>query len=80
MKPMERIVLCWLFFVGWIGLWMTGPETPGDTYDKSAYIVLIAGLVAGVFMLVRAYAIFYRQQNAERLKKVLRNRDARPRR
>jgi len=78
MKPVERIVICWLFFVGWIGLWLTGPETPGDSYGTAAHISFIAGIAFGVFLLVRAYVIFYREQNADRLREVLRGRDARP--
>lgn len=80
MKPKERIVMMWLLFAGWIGLWMTGPENPGETYDASAYALFIVGIGAIVFLIVRAYVLFYRHQNAERLKKVLKRRDARPRR
>lgn len=80
MKPKERIIITWLMLVAWIGLWITGPENPGDTYDASAYALFIVGIGTIVFLIVRAYVIFYREQNAERIKKVLRDRDSRPRR
>ena len=80
MKPHEKLMMLTGFTVAWIGLWATGPETPGDKYSSFDVAVFAAGLIACFILAVRFWSQHIQRRDAERLKKVLRRRDARPRR
>ena len=80
MKPREKLILLTLFTAAWLGLWATGPETPGDNYT-SWEIALFGGVLIGCFIqAVRFWSQLIQRRDADRLKKVLKRHDARPRR
>ena len=78
MKPREKLILLTVFTAAWLGLWATGPETPGDKYNQWE-IGLFAVVLVGCFIqAVRFWSQLIQRRDAERLKKVLKRRDARP--
>ena len=77
MKPIEKI---WMLAVGtaaWIGLWMTGPENPEEKYSTWELAVFAIVLVVCFVQFVRYSSQHIQQRDADRLKKVLKRRDAR---
>jgi len=77
MKPREKMVLLTLFVGCWIGLWWTGPEEPGTKSETWELAVFATVLVVCFVQYVRFSAQQLRERDAERLKKVLKRRDAR---
>ena len=84
MKRKERIVwmdgkekMIWfaLLMAAWVGLWMTGPEDPTDTYGRYDWVWFWAGFVAIVVFFVRALSEYV--QSALSVKSPL-QRDTRP--
>lgn len=80
MKPTEKIWCTAGLLTAWIGIWLTGPENPADTYDTGDRIVFFAVLAIGVYGLVRFWSQLAQQRYNEELKKKIRRRDSRPRR
>ena len=80
MKPHEKLIMLTAFTVAWIGLWATGPETPGNKYSTVEVAMFTAVLIACFIFAVRFWSQHIQRRDAERLKKILGRRDARPRR
>ena len=78
MKPIEKLGMLTVFTAAWIGLWMTGPENPGDTYEPWHVAVFALVLIFCFIQAVRYWSQHIQQRDAARLKKVLKRRDARP--
>ena len=77
MKPMEKLGCLTVLTAAWIGLWMTGPENPEDTYQPWHVAVFAIVLIGCFIQAVRYWSQHIQQRDAERLKKVLKRRDAR---
>jgi len=80
MKPKETLILSTLFIGAWIGLWLTGPENPSDTYTTIDWGIFWVGIIATVVLAIRSYSKFVQQRDAELVKKAMKRRDARPNR
>jgi len=77
MKPREKLILLTIFTAAWLGLWATGPETPGDKYSPWEFAIFVIVLTGCFIQAVRYWSQLIQQRDAERLKKVLKRRDAR---
>jgi hypothetical protein len=77
MKPMEKIWMLAVCTAAWIGLWMTGPENPEEKYSSWEITVFAGVLVFCFVQFVRYSSQHIQQRDADRLKKVLKRRDAR---
>ena len=80
MKPKESTLLSLAFIAAWTGLWLTGPENPGDTYGRGDWMFFWAGIIGAIIWTVRSYSRYVQERDAAKLKKVLKRRDARPNR
>jgi hypothetical protein len=78
MRVQEKFLLLILFTTAWIGLWIVGPEDPGSVYTNYEKAFFVAVLIGCFIQAVRVWSQFIQQRDAERLKKVLKRRDARP--
>ena len=77
MKPTEKLILNGLFMFAWIGLWLTGPETPGTPYTGWQLAVFAIVLIACFISAVRSWSQLIQQRDAERLNEILKRRDRR---
>jgi hypothetical protein len=78
MKPIEKQIMLAIFTAAWIGLWMTGPEDPGAEYETWHFVLFAVVLIGCFIQAVRFWSQHIQYRDAERLKKVLKRRDARP--
>ena len=78
MKPREKLIMLTVFTVAWIGLWMSGKEDPSEKYVSWEIAVFAFTLVICFVQFVRYSSQHIQQRDADRLKKVLQRRDARP--
>ena len=77
MKPREKLLLTALFTIGWIGLWLIGPEDPTKTYSDLDLGIFAAVLIAAFIFAVRSWSQLIQQRDAERLKRIMERRDRR---
>ena len=77
MKPLEKLGCLTVITAAWIGLWMTGPENPQDKFTSFDVAVFAIFLVFCFIQAIRYWSQHIQQRDAERLKKVLKRRDAR---
>lgn len=77
MKAIEKLWMLAVCTAAWIGLWFIGPENPEDTYTTWELAVFAAVLVFCFWKAVQLWSRHYQEKNAERLKEVLKRRDAR---
>ena len=89
MKRKERIVwmdgkekMIWfaLLMAAWVGLWMTGPEDPTETYGRYDWIWFWLGFVAIVVFWVRALSEYVQRREAQKRARAWRQRESRPNR
>ena len=77
MKPKDKLWMLLVFTGAWIAMWMMGPENPGDKYETWELVVFAAVLILCFWKSVSLYSRHVQQRDADRLKKVLKRRDAR---
>lgn len=77
MKPIEKLWMLAVCTAAWIGLWMTGPENPEEKYSTWELAVFAGVLVFCFIQSVRYWSQHVQQRDADKLKEVLKRRDAR---
>lgn len=77
MTKREKLILNGLFLFAWIGLFLTGPEEPFDSYTDFQIVFGLGVVVLSVISTVRAWSKLIQERDAERLKHILERRDRR---
>ena len=77
MRGKEKMILTALFLAAWIGIWMTGPEDPMDTYGRYDWWWFWAGFVLAVVYFVHCFSEYVQRREAEKRARAWRRRDAR---
>jgi hypothetical protein len=75
MKPTHKLWILTGFTAAWIGLWMTGPENPDDTYSMWELYLFAAVLVFCFVQFVRISSQHFQQRDADKLRELLKRRD-----
>lgn len=77
MKAREKLIMLTVFTAAWIGLWMSGKEDPSDKYMTWEIAVFAFTLVVCFVQFVRYSSQHIQERDRDKLRKLLRNRDAR---
>lgn len=77
MKAREKLIMLTVFTAAWIGLWMSGKEDPSEKYVTWEIAVFAFTLVVCFVQFVRYSSQYVQERDRDKLRKLLRNRDAR---
>jgi len=77
MKAREKLIMLTVFTAAWIGLWMSGKEDPSEKYVTWEIAVFAFTLVVCFVQFVRYSSQHVQERDRDKLRKLLRNRDAR---
>ena len=77
MKAREKLIMLTVFTAAWIGLWMSGKEDPSEKYVTWEIAVFAFTLVVCFVQFVRYSSQHIQERDRDKLRKLLRNRDAR---
>jgi len=75
MKPIHKLWILLGFTAAWIGLWMTGPENPDDTYAPWELALFAVVLVICFGQAVRIWSQHFQQRDADKIQEMLKRRD-----
>jgi cation transport ATPase len=75
MKPQHKLWILTVFTGAWIGLWMTGPENPGDNYSTFDVYLFGAVLIICFIQSVRYWSQYFQQRDADKLQQLLKRHD-----
>jgi hypothetical protein len=75
MKVQHKLWILLGFTALWIGLWMTGPENPDDSYAIWELYVFGIVLVACFVQAVRLSSQYVQQRDADKIRELLKRRD-----